>query len=113
MLKYWNNFIKTEEPTEENVKKFSEATNIPEHLAKRYFKRVCVKCGKKLNILEIGMFLRLYGRYDEIEVDSRDYFCHTHMAHDLGWSMESYGRTLEHLIQSCYLLQCYQEGYFD
>lgn len=76
-------------PTDERVKEVANLLGISEELAKKYFKRKCGKCNKKLNPTEVGMFLKLYGRY-EGQVDNRDYLCKKCVCKELNIKQKEY-----------------------
>lgn len=60
-------------PTKERIEEVAKIKGISKNMAKKYFQKKCV-CGKKLNPDEIAMFLKLNGRYENVE-DDRDYLC--------------------------------------
>ncbi|WP_075810186.1 phosphoadenosine phosphosulfate reductase family protein [Clostridium perfringens] len=74
--------------TPERVKELSEMLGISEELARKYFKKEC-SCGSKLNPSEVGMFLKLFGRYEGLE-DTRQYLCKKCMCKELGWTTDYY-----------------------
>ena len=75
---------------------------ISEELAIKYFKRVCV-CGKKLNPDEVAMFLKLSGRYENIE-DNRNYLCKKCLCEMFDMETKEYDKKkLEFRNQGCEL----------
>lgn len=76
-------------PTDERVKEVADLLGISEELAKKYFKRKCDKCDKKLNPTEVAMFLKLYGRY-EGQVDDREYLCKKCVCKELDINTKEY-----------------------
>lgn len=50
------------EPTEEIIKEFSEQQNLNIDVAKKYFNKTCMCCGKKLKSLDVALSMKLYGR---------------------------------------------------
>lgn len=78
----------TKKPTEERVKIVSEMLGVSTNIAKKYFKQKC-SCGKKLNPEEVAMFLKLYGRYENI-IDERIYLCKKCLCKDLNITTKEY-----------------------
>lgn len=75
--------------TEERIEEVSGLLGVSKDVAEKYFKRKCGKCDKNLNPTEIGMFLKLYGRYED-QVDNREYLCRNHMCEDLEMNTKEY-----------------------
>lgn len=75
-------------PTNERVKKLAEIKGIPEALARKYFQKKCT-CNKTLNPDEIAMFLKLNGRYENVD-DSRQYLCKKCLCKEKGISEAEY-----------------------
>ena len=65
--------IITKKATPERIRELAELKGISEEMAKKYFKKEC-SCGKKMNATEIAMFLKLTGRYENVE-DNRVFLC--------------------------------------
>lgn len=89
--------------TPERVKELSNILGISEELARKYFKREC-SCGSKLNPSEVGMFLKLFGRYENTN-DNRQYLCKKCICRELGWSADYYKeKYIEFSEQGCNLI---------
>lgn len=92
----------TKKATDERVSELAELKGIPEDLARKYFKKEC-KCGKKLNPGEVAMFLKLFGRYENVE-DNRDYLCKKCLCEELNMSGKEYKeKMIEFTNQGCEL----------
>ena len=89
-------------PTEERVKELAELKGISENLARKYFKKEC-KCGKKLNPSEVAMFLKIYGRYENVE-DNRTYLCKKCLCEKLNITSKEYKQMMIDFVdQGCEL----------
>lgn len=92
----------TKKDTDERVKMVSEILGTSEDIARKYFKKNC-NCGKKMNPDEIGMFLKLYGRYED-KIDDRNYLCKECLCKDLGITKDEYSEKVrEFRNQGCNL----------
>ena len=78
----------TKSPTPNNIQNFAKFKGISYELAEKYFNRKC-ECGKRLNVTEVGMFLKLFGRFEGID-DNRQYLCRKCMCEKLGITKEQY-----------------------
>lgn len=58
----WKAGVVRDEPTEEIINEFSEQQNLNIDIAKKYFNKTCMCCGKKLKSLDIALSMKLYGR---------------------------------------------------
>ena len=94
--------LTTKSPTEERVKELAELKGISEDLARKYFKKEC-ECGKKLNPGEVAMFLKICGRYENVE-DNRTYLCKKCLCEKLNMTSEEYKKMMIDFIdQGCEL----------
>lgn len=94
--------LTTKSPTEERVKELAELKGISEDLARKYFKKEC-ECGKKLNPGEVAMFLKIYGRYENVE-DNRTYLCKKCLCKKLNITSKEYKEMMIDFInQGCEL----------
>lgn len=75
--------------TDERVEQLAELLGVDEITASKYWDRIC-DCGKKLNPTEIAMYLKMYGRYDGVELDERKYMCKKCMCKELGIKPKEY-----------------------
>lgn len=75
--------------TDDRVLELSELLGVDETTASKYWDRSC-DCGKKLNPTEIAMYLKMYGRYDGVEIDNRKYLCKKCMCSELGIKPKEY-----------------------
>lgn len=92
----------TKKPTKERVQEVANILNVSEEIAEKYFKQSC-SCGKKLNPDEIGMFLKLCGRY-EGKIDNRTYLCKSCLCEKLRITKEEYSEKVkEFREQGCNL----------
>lgn len=82
--------LTTKKATPERIKELAELKDITEEMAAKYFKREC-SCGKKLNPTEIAMFLKLTGRYENVE-DNRQYLCKKCLSKKLNIKTKEYGK---------------------
>ena len=78
----------TKKATDERVKDLAELKGISENMARKYFKKKC-SCGKNLNPTEIAMYLKLCGRYENVE-DNRQYLCKKCLCKELGMTSKEY-----------------------
>lgn len=85
-------------PTKERVKELAQLKGCSEEIAQKYFKQTC-SCGKKLNVDEIAMYLKLYGRYENKE-DNRVYLCKTCVCNDLNMSKDEYADKIKEFRNS-------------
>lgn len=85
-------------PTSERIKEVSNILGISEEMALKYFKKEC-SCGKKLNPDEIGMFLKMYGRYEGL-IDERQYLCKECMCKEFGWTNKQYSEKVREFRKS-------------
>lgn len=83
----------TKKATPDRIKELSRIKGISEDMAKKYFKRECSCCGKKLNSDEVAMFLKVNGRYEGYE-DNREFLCKTHLCEDRNWTSKEYQERL-------------------
>lgn len=75
--------------TNERVSQVAGLLGIEETTAAKYWDRSC-GCGKRLNPTEIAMYLKMYGRYDNVEDDTREYLCKKCMCTELGITGKEY-----------------------
>lgn len=76
-------------PTPERVKQVSGILGVSETIASRYFQKKC-SCGKSLTALEVAMYLKLYGRFNECESDNRQYKCKKCVSADANITQKEY-----------------------
>lgn len=88
--------------TPKRIKELSNLLGISEDTAKKYFQKTC-SCGKKLNPGEIGMFLKIMGRFEGVD-DNRQYLCKNCLCDIMGWTKNDYKeRYIEYSEQGCNL----------
>lgn len=92
----------TKKATNERIKELAEIKGISEDMAKKYFKKKC-KCGKNLNPTEIAMFLKIFGRYENVE-DNRQYLCKKCLCEELGITSKEYKeKMIQFINEGCEL----------
>lgn len=72
--------------TPERVKQVADILHIEEHIAEKYFKKKCCKCGKKLNPTDVAMNLKLFGR----EMDNSKMMCKVHLCEEYDIESKKY-----------------------
>ncbi|NFF75875.1 phosphoadenosine phosphosulfate reductase family protein [Clostridium sporogenes] len=77
-------------PTKERIKQLAKIKGVSEDIATKYFNKKC-ECGKKLNPDEIAMFLKINGRFEDIE-DNRIYLCKKCLCEKEGWTGKEYSQ---------------------
>ncbi|HCL4447240.1 TPA: phosphoadenosine phosphosulfate reductase family protein [Clostridium botulinum] len=77
-------------PTPERIKQLAIVKGVSEDIAIKYFNKKC-ECGKKLNPDEIAMFLKINGRFENIE-DNRQYLCKKCLCEKEGWIGKEYSQ---------------------
>lgn len=94
--------LTTKKATPDRIKELAELKDISEEIAAKYFKKEC-SCGKKLNPTEIAMYLKLMGRYENIE-DNRQYLCKKCLSEFLGITTKEYKeKSIEFIQGGCEL----------
>lgn len=71
------------------IKELSALKGISEELAAKYFDKKC-DCGESLNITEVAMNLKLYGRQENVDDSKRPYKCAKCIRKDFGWDIKQY-----------------------
>jgi phosphoadenosine phosphosulfate reductase len=79
--------------TEENVKQVADILGISINMARKYFNKSC-SCGKILNPSEIGMFYKLYGRYEDVQDDNRVMLCKDCVCKEMNISGKEYNQMM-------------------
>lgn len=88
--------------SDKNIKLVSEIMGLSENMAEKYFRRKC-ECGDKLTPLQIGMFYKTFGRFENQE-DSRIPMCQKCVCQAIGITkQEYYRRILEYKQGGCNL----------
>lgn len=75
--------------TDARIKELAEIKGISEAMAKKFFNKKC-KCGKKMNPTELAMFYKLYGRFEDVEVDDRELLCKKCLCKNEGMTGKEY-----------------------
>lgn len=89
--------------TYDRVKELSNLLGVEETVASKYWDRNC-ECGKRLNPTEIAMYLKVYGRFENVAEDNRKYLCKKCMCNELGIKPKEYqARYLEFREGGCNL----------
>lgn len=78
----------TKKMTDERVKELAKLKNISEEMAKKYWNKKC-SCDKTLNPTEVAMFLKVFGRYEDVD-DNRIYMCKKCLCKKLGINQKEY-----------------------
>lgn len=89
--------LTTKKATPERVKQLAEMKDISEEMATKYFKKEC-SCGKKMNPTEVAMFLKMTGRYENVE-DNRSYLCKKCLSKKLEIKTKEYDKMAIEFIQ--------------
>lgn len=98
-----NQYLLKKLPTDENVKLYADIKGLSYDMAKKYFNRVCGKCGRQMPENELGMFFKLFGRYEN-QADNRDVLCKKCVCEQLGITKREYEeKNIEFIEQGCNL----------
>ena len=90
-------------PTQQRIKELSELKGISENMARKFFNKTC-KCGKKLNPTELAMFYKTYGRYENVENDSRELLCKKCFCEESNMTAKEYSElTVKYSEEGCNL----------
>ncbi|HBJ1650351.1 TPA: phosphoadenosine phosphosulfate reductase family protein [Clostridium botulinum] len=60
--KCWNGGVYRSKPTEEVINEFAEQQNLNINIAKKYFNKTCLDCGKKIKKDDVALSMKYYGR---------------------------------------------------
>ncbi len=96
----WNSGQVRKEPTEEVIKEFMEYKNLDNiNLAKQYFNKICVDCGKKVYKKdEVAMNLKLFGR------NINKFKCKKCLMKEMNWTEEDWKKHINTFKQQgCHL----------
>lgn len=97
------NYYLLQKQSDENIKLYANLKGLSENMAKKFFNRVCGKCGKPMKENEIAMFFKLFGRYEN-QVDNRDVLCKKCVCEQLGITKTKYEeKNMEFIEQGCNL----------
>lgn len=98
-----NHHLLQKQSTNENIKLYADLKGLSQDMAKKYFNRVCGKCGKSMRENELAMFFKLFGRYEN-QVDNREVLCKKCVCEQLGISKREYEeKNIEFIEQGCNL----------
>lgn len=90
-------------PTKENIKVLAELKGLSENMAKKYFQKKC-KCGKKMNPTELAMFYKTFGRFEDIENDTRELLCKKCFCENQGITKKEYSKlAIKYIDEGCNL----------
>lgn len=84
--------------TDVRIKELAEIKGISEVMAKKFFNKKC-KCGKKMNPTELAMFYKLYGRFEDVEVDDRELLCKKCLCKNEGITAKEYNQYVIRFIE--------------
>lgn len=94
-------------PTPDRVSELATLKGISERMARKFFSRVCICCGKKLNPDEVSMNFKLYGRFEYMrpeQENKRDMYCKKCTCKKEGWKTTQYKeKVLQFREQGCNL----------
>lgn len=99
-LMAWNGGQVREQPTQEVIKEFMEYKGLDdENLAKQYFEKTCVDCGKKVyKQNEVAMNLKMFGR------EINQFKCKKCLMKEFNWTKEDWDDQVKRFKdQGCHL----------